>query len=164
MKKIIDEHGRVFGKVSIIDFFVILIVIVIAAALYVKFNVLDATNKTAASDTVAYTVTIYGVRGYTADAIKTGDILFDKNGGANPVGTVTDIQKVNAKKASEKADGTIVMGDYMGRYDVTLTITANGAKNDGRFLVNKIYELNVNSVRTFNTKFCTFEATITEIK
>lgn len=164
MKKIIDEHGRVFGKVSIIDFFVILIVIVIGAALYVKFNVLDATNKTAASDTITYTVTIYGVRGYTADAIETGDILYDKNGGANPVGTVTDVQKADAKKASEKADGTIVMGDYMGRYDVTLTVTANGTKNDGRCLVNKIYELNVNSVRTFKTKFCTFEAAITEIK
>ena len=34
MKKIIDEYGRVFGKVSVIDFLVVLIVLVFGAALY----------------------------------------------------------------------------------------------------------------------------------
>lgn len=164
MKKIIDEHGRVFGKISIIDFFVILIVLVIGAALYVKFNVLDVTSKTTASETITYTVRINGVRGYAADAIKAGDILYQKTGSGNPIGTVTLVEKTDAKKTSEKADGTIVMGNYIGCYDVTLTVTANGTKSGGRYFVNKTYELNANSVRSLITKFCTFDATITEIK
>lgn len=164
MKKIIDAHGRVFGKVSIIDFLVILIVVVLGAALYVKYNVLQVTNIAGKTDTITYTITIYGAREYTANGIQLDDVIYDKNGsGGNSVGTITDKTIKDAKKTSALTDGTIVNGNYEGRYDITLTIKASGAVSDGRYLVNKTYEVNTNSIRTFYTKFCTFEATITEI-
>ncbi|MCC8090826.1 MAG: DUF4330 domain-containing protein, partial [Oscillospiraceae bacterium] len=34
MKKIIDENGRLFGRVSILDLFVLLIALVLAFAVY----------------------------------------------------------------------------------------------------------------------------------
>lgn len=164
MKKIIDEHGRVFGKVSVIDFLVVLIVLVIGAALYVKFNVLEVTSVTAKTDTITYTVNIYGARSFTVDGIKIGDTIYDKNSsGGNTVGTITDIKVTDAKKAAATLDGTIVMGNFVGCYDISLTIKANGTISDGRYLVNKTYEVNTNSVRTLYTKFCTFEATISGI-
>jgi hypothetical protein len=164
MKKIIDEHGRVFGKVSVIDFLVVLIVLVLGAALYVKYNVLEATSVAGKTDTIAYAITIYGAREYTANGIRIGDAIYDKSGsGGRSVGTITDKKVTDAKKMQALSDGTIVYGNYEGRYDITLTITANGAVTDGRYLVNKTYEINVNSIRIFYTKYCTFEATITEI-
>jgi hypothetical protein len=164
MRKVIDEHGRVFGKVSIIDFLVVLIVIVLGAALYVKYNVLEVTSTAGKTDTITYAVTIYGAREYTVNGIQAGDVIYDKNGsGGNSVGTITGITATDAKKTSALSDGSTVLGNYEGRYDITLTITANGAVSDGRHLVNKTYEVNTNSMRTFYTKYCTFEATITEI-
>jgi len=164
MKKIIDEHGRVFGKVSIIDFLVILIVLVLGAALYVKYNVLEVTSVAGKTDTITYAVTIYGTREYTVNGIQTGDVIYDKNGsGGNSVGTITGKTVTDAKKNQALSDGSTVNGDYVGRYDITLTITANGSVTDGRYLVNKTYEINTNSIRTYYTKYCAFEATITEI-
>jgi hypothetical protein len=70
---------------------------------------------------------------------------------------------VDAKKASELLDGTVVMGDYEDHIDITLTISATGTVSGGRYLVNKTYEVNQSSIRTYYTKYCTFEATISEI-
>jgi hypothetical protein len=164
VKKIIDEHGRVFGKISVIDFAVVLIVILIGAALYLKYDVLDVSDKTSQSGAITYTVTIYGVRDYTVDAVKPGDLLYDKNNrGGYPIGTITGIQTADAKKASELLDGTIVLGNKVGYQDITLTVTADCTRSDGKYLVNRTYELNANSKRTFNTRYCTFEATITAV-
>ncbi|SHH92096.1 protein of unknown function [Sporobacter termitidis DSM 10068] len=165
MKKIIDEHGRVFGKVSIIDFLVILIVVVVGVALYLRYDVLNPTDSAAETGSITYTIKIYGVRDYTANALKAGDALFDKNNsGGYSIGTITDIAVSDAKKISETVDGKLVLGNYAAHYDVTVTVTAHGALSGGRYLVNKTYELNTNSNRTFLTKFCTFEATIMEIE
>jgi hypothetical protein len=164
MKKIIDEHGRVFGKISIIDFLVVLIVVLIAAGLYVKYNVLEMTSTSTETGTITYTVNVSGVRDYTLNALKAGDALYDKNSsGGYSIGTITDIKSADAKKASEMLDGSVVLGNYAGRYDVTLTVEAKGSQSEGRYLVNKTYELNSNSSRTFFTKFCTFDGTIGEI-
>ena len=164
MKKIIDEHGRIFGKISVIDIFVILIVLALGAALYLKFNVLDFTNKSAETDTLTYSVTISGVRQYTADGLKTGDLIYDTHGSSSPIGKITAINVTDAVKAAGTLDGTIVLGRYIGRYDVTLTVTADGVKSGGRYLVNKTYELNANSERELQTKYCLFEAKITGLK
>ncbi len=164
MKKVIDKQGRIFGKISVIDIFVLLIVLALGAALYLKFNVLDFTNKAAETDTLTYTVTIEGVRQYTVDGLKTGDLLYDVNSSSSAVGTITGIDVADAQKAAETLDGTTVLGRYEGRYDVTLTVTADGVISGGRYLVNKTYELNANSEREFQTKYCLFEAKITELK
>jgi archaellum component FlaF (FlaF/FlaG flagellin family) len=164
MKKIIDEYGRVFGKVSVIDFLVVLIVLVFGAALYVKYNVLEVTSVAGKTDTITYAITIYGAREFTAKGIQIGDAIYDKSGsGGHSVGTITGKTVTDAKKIQALTNGTIVYGNYEGRYDITLTITASGAVTDGRYLVNKTYEVNTNSIRIFYTKYSTFEATITEI-
>ncbi len=163
MKKIIDEHGRLFGKVSIIDLFVILIVLALGAALYLKFNVLNFTSKSGDTDKLTYTVTIEGVRQYTLEGLKAGDLLYDKNSSSFPIGTITAVDFTDAQKEAQTLDGTIVLGRYVGRYDVTLTVTADGIVSGGRYLVGRTYELNANSKREFQTKYCLFEAKITEL-
>ena len=164
MKKIIDQHGRIFGKISIIDIFVILIVLALGAALYLKFNVLDFTSKSTDTDTLTYTVTISGVRQYTLDGLKVGDLLYDTDSSSYAVGTITAIDVSEAKTAAQMLDGTIVLGSYADHYDVTLTLTADGIVSEGRYLVNKTYELNANSSRVFQTKYCSFAARISELK
>jgi hypothetical protein len=165
MKKLIDENGRLMGKISVIDIIVIVVVLIGIAALYARYGVLKTTSASAGSTPINYTLTVYGVREYTRDSIKPGDILFDKNGGGgNTIGTVTNVSWSDAKKVSEKLDGTIVMGNYENRYDVVITVAATGTVSNGRYLVSRTYELNINSIRTFYTKYCTFEGTITGIE
>ncbi len=163
MRKIVDENGRLFGKISVIDLFVILLVVVIGIALYVKYNVLDVTSTGAQTQPITYTVVINGVRDYTVNALKIGDKVYDKDSSGNSVGTITDISVADARAISEKADGTSVLGYVENCYDVTLTIQADGLVSGGRTLVNRTYELNANSQRVFITKFAAFTITITGI-
>ena len=163
MKKIIDDKGRVFGRISIIDFIVIAIVIVLGIAVYLKFNVLEVTSNSAETP-ITYEIKISGIRDYTIDGIQTGDILFDLNNDSGvSIGTIVSIASAPAQAASERLDGTFVIGNVEGRYDLTLTVEATGLESSGRYFINRTYEINANSIRTFYTKYCTFSATIMEI-
>jgi len=165
MKRIIDENGRLFGKISVIDILFILVVIAVCAAFYTKFNVLDVTNKAADTVPVTYKVTVYGVRDYTVQALKVGDLLYDNdNSGGQPIGAITKIDVQDAVRPVELDNGVIVTGPVEGCFDVTLTVRAEGiVSSTGRYLVNRTYDINVNSERIFSTKYAIFTGTITGV-
>ena len=161
MKKIIDKQGRLFGKISIIDVFVVLIVLILGAALYVKFGVLDITSQSTGSTPITYSVTTFGIREATVNDLAVGDLLFDAdNNIGTSIGKITAIDIVPATEAVRLTDGTYVMGTVQDRFDVTLTLEASGMINNGKYYVNKVYEVNANSVRTFYTKYAEFTATV----
>jgi hypothetical protein len=164
VKRIIDQNGRLFGKISIIDILFILVVAAVCAAFYVKFNVLGVTSKAVDTVPVTYSITISGVRDYTVNSLQVGDLLYDNdNSGGQPVGKITYISVQDAVRTVEKTDGTIVNGPVEGCYDVTLTLIAEGIVSGGRYLVNRTYDINMNSERIFNTKYAVFTATITGV-
>lgn len=68
--KIIDEKGKVFGLINIIDLIIILLVLLVAGGAYYKFS-----NKTvqAKQVTVEFQVLIPHVRPELVDAVKAGD-------------------------------------------------------------------------------------------
>ena len=51
-----------------------------------------------------------------------------------------------------------------GRNDVYLTLSADGLESNGRYYVNRTYEVSVNSYRNIYTKYVTCECIITEIQ
>ena len=108
---------------------------------------------------------ISGVRKFTVDNIKPGDTIYDlDNDNGNSIGTVTDVTFTPAQSAVAKEDGTYILGTIQDSYDVIVSIKATGTVTDGRSLVNKTYELNVNSERNFYSKYSSFKAKIIGIK
>ena len=67
--KIMDKNGRLFGKISVIDVLVILVVAVMAFALYVKNNTLSVTSTSAPGTTITVTVLAENLDLHVADAI-----------------------------------------------------------------------------------------------
>ena len=53
--KMIDRNGRLFGKISVIDVLVILVVLVMAAALYFK-NIQTHTGTAVTEQTITFQV------------------------------------------------------------------------------------------------------------
>lgn len=95
--KIIDNNGRLFGKISVIDVLVVAVVAVMAAALYVKSNQTH-TGTSVVEETIAFQVLVEGVPGYVQNAIQVEDQLYDKvyeSGG--PLGRVTQIEVLPGK-------------------------------------------------------------------
>lgn len=164
MSKIVDRQGRLFGKISIIDLLVILVVVVLAVALYMKRNVMEHTSPAAPTTSIVYEIKIPGVRNDTLEMYQVGDQVYDTdNDSGNAIGTITEIRTAPYQIGATYADGTYNYPEVEGRSDVYLTLEGQGLISDGRYYVNRTYEINVNSYRNIYTKYVTTECVITEI-
>ncbi|MDR3278349.1 MAG: DUF4330 domain-containing protein [Oscillospiraceae bacterium] len=161
MKKIIDENGRLFGKISVLDLVVIAVIIALAAAAYTKFNVLETTATTTKTVPTRYTVLVKNSRQTTADMLRAGDKFFTENGLA--AGTVAAVDVAPATVVSPVLDGTYAVGTIEGRVDITLTLDAQCSVTNGRYYVERTVELNVNNEQKYRTKYADFSGTILSI-
>ena len=163
--KILDRDGRLFGKISIIDVIVILVVAVLAAAIYVKSQ-MPQTGNSVSTTTVVYQMKLINQPEYMLSAIQVGDQLYDKErstGGA--LGTITDIEISEGTEQGELDDGTVAYVPAEGCYDILLTIEGEALIGaDGSVALNRIYDLGVNSHRNFNTKYAYFLGLVTDIQ
>jgi hypothetical protein len=161
MRKIIDDRGRLFGIVSFIDVFVLAVVVVIAVAVFTKFNVHDNPLTTPNTVSVSYTVKIPAIRDTTAELIYIGDNLYTDAG--TFIGTIRGIAIEDATSLEPLVDGTNVLGRIHERYDVTLTVEAQTSFSDGRYFASRVFELNVNSEQRMQTKYNLFTGIITSL-
>ena len=74
--KILDRDGRLFGKISIIDVIVIVVVAVLAATLYLKHQ-MPQTSGGVSTTTVVYQMRLENQPEYMLSAIQVGDQLYD---------------------------------------------------------------------------------------
>ena len=153
--KIIDRNGRLFGKISVIDVIVILAVIVMAAAIYVKTHK-PQTGSNVSTTTIVYQMEVHNQPEYMLDAIQVGDQIYDKErstGGS--LGTITDIQVSDGTYEAELHDGTCEVVPAQGRQGLI--------DENGNYLLNRVYNLGVNSSREFNNKYGLFLGRIVSI-
>jgi hypothetical protein len=74
---VIDEKGRLFGKISIVDILVVLVMIGLIAGVYFKFFVIDKDHNAANYDTIEYKLLIRAVRQQSVDAMEVGADIYD---------------------------------------------------------------------------------------
>ena len=164
MKKLIDENGRLFGLVSIIDVAVIAVVAVLAVALYTKDTAMPIASVADPMQTIRYEVTIDNMPAGRLDSLRIEDGIYDQETG-NPMGVIKDIRVADCEIAVLKADGTYVMAPIEDRYNVTLTVEARALVDDrGHYYVNRSNIVGVGWTMNFQTKTSLFGGTITEMK
>ncbi len=162
--KIIDRNGRIFGKISVIDLLVVIIVLVMALALYVKTNHNEITSTTTSNVPITYQLLVRGVRTYVADAVAVGDRVYDpdrSSGGS--LGTITAVEVQPGGKLAEFKDGTIDTVPVEDGVDLLLTIEGSGLITQGRYVLNRVYDLGINSSRTYCTMYAQFTGTVVDI-
>lgn len=161
--KWMDHNGRLFGKISIIDVLVLAAVLVMAAALYVKSNQTH-TGTSVTNTPITYQVLASGVRNYVADAVQVGDYMYDQDRSSNgTLGEITDIQVLPGDKMAELNDGTVDVIPAADSVNLLLTIKGSGILSEGRYLLNRVYDLGVNSSRNFYTPYAQFTGVVTSI-
>jgi hypothetical protein len=164
MKKIIDEKGRLFGFISVIDVIVLVAVIILGFAVFTRLG--DQSNPLITENTVpvTYTIKFQSVRYTVMDLMRPGDFLYAAETGAF-VGTIVDVSAAEAEVMEWILDGTYVVASSQDRYDVTVTVEVPSTYSNGRYYADRVFELNANSEHRFNTKYVTllgYIATITE--
>lgn len=160
-KKWIDERGRIFGKVSVIDIFAVLFAVAMVFAFYLRFFASETTSiRENDTDTFTYTVKIDGVRQWTVDGFHEGEKLWDSDNDTL-LGTILSIETTPAEGEVVLVDGTTVVATKDNRYDVYLTVEAEGLiSNSGRYFASRTYEVGVNSPVYFYTKYCSVSGTV----
>ncbi len=125
----IDEKGKLFGKISVIDFLVILVFLAVIAGTAYKLFGSDELSVTK-NDTFTTVVRIDGVKAFYLDALHTGEAVYELNGGK--IGTVTKIetQPYQAIFSGDKEGAYLT---YENRYTIFLTLATEGTVNSSGF-------------------------------
>ncbi len=163
MRRIIDENGRLFGAISILDVAVLLLVAMLAVAAIVKQDVLS-TSGTVNGTTVTYTVYCQYMENGLVEGLVVGDPVYDHDqdtGGT--IGTILSVEAVPATLATALPDGSLALATSPYFSDVTVTIQGDCAIVDGHYRFNGIYELGVNANRNFYTPFMGFTGYVSDI-
>jgi hypothetical protein len=160
---LLDEKGRLFGKISIIDIGVLLLIIALLGGAYYKFFVVDKDNNAAKFDTLEYKILVRAVRQYTVDAIEVGaDIYHVKTD--SPMGKIVNKEVLPATEQLTKADGTMVIAEKPGRFNVLVTIQVPGVETAYGFRANGRMDLNRESQEVMDTRMIMLETKIVDVK
>ena len=169
--KIIDKNGRLFGKISVIGLLVVGVVLVMAAALYVKNTRLDVGMEKPVPvphQPITMQVRANGVRNYVYQAIRVGDELWDRDypSGDQALGEITDIQVLNDPGTVLTAmdDGTVEMIEAEDTVDLLLTVKGSGVVGDRTYALNGVYSVGVNSNRNYATMLAQFVGTVADVR
>lgn len=165
--KIIDRNGRLFGKISVIDVLVILVVLVLAAALYFKEHQAH-TGTSVVEQPITFQIRAQGVNDYVVDAIRVGDGVYDSvyASGGRALGQITDIQVERTPGMKLKLDisgGVSGLVEAEGTVDLLITVQGQGLIDGKRYALNRVYDLGVNSSRNYYTKRADFVGTVADI-
>ncbi len=132
------KDGKLFGKISIIDIFVIILIAALALGIYSRFAVSDASVATQ-SQPLEYTMKVSNVRLGTVNALKDymGPIYDDTT--KEYLGEITDVTYEVAKVDVTLANGQFKADNSPDRYNVLLTVRVDGNVNDrGYYTANNL--------------------------
>ena len=139
---IIDNKGKLFGKVSIIDICVVLVIIVGVVGTYITFSTLNsgklndnsklALNSSAPSVSATVTFEVKGVRAVTKDGIRVGDeVYYAKDN--KFIGTISKVASKPAQNNYVANDGTFYNAVIPEKYDVEIFVDVTGKNTNTGF-------------------------------
>jgi len=121
--KLIDDKGKVFGLINIID--LVVLVFVVALVLGGAYRIYGPQQNgdvfQQEGDVVLIKGRVFDVSQYTADVVQKGDTLID-TAAQMPFGEVVSVETVPHRRLVDTAEGKVVLSEVPERYDVILSI------------------------------------------
>lgn len=164
---IIDKKGKLFGKISIVDLLILLVLVIGVAGTYFTLStvnsgkLVDNSKLTLNSATpvadATVTLEIKGVRSVTRDGLKVGDEIYTtENDEGKLLGVITEVSSKSAKQRSVANDGSVYEVDVPDRFDLSIKITTKGKDTQTGFhtesgiqiLYGKEFEIKTPIVKT----------------
>ncbi|MBR5236829.1 MAG: DUF4330 domain-containing protein [Clostridia bacterium] len=143
----LDKRGKLFGKVSIVDILVVLIVLIMAVGGFATWqkinnNVVLTENKglvkNNALDTLAVTMRFKEVRQMTLDALKVGDEVFMEDTGKY-LGEIVSVTPEPATRLIYDMNGKVIDAPVPERMDVLVVVHVPGKRlQNGYFTADNI--------------------------
>jgi len=133
----IDNQGKIRGKVSIIDIIIVLVVLALAIGFIYRQATPHIADILRADDTVYITFEVNRIRSVIAeDAVVVGDSVFRQHAARQALGTIVAVEHLPATEVMQRADGTAVNAIMEGRYSLRITIESTGNSTNSGFFAN----------------------------
>ena len=159
---IINKEGKLFGKISIVDIFVVVAILVAAFVVYTRFiagnEKVDVKNAT-----IEYQIRVKKVRETTVNALKKGGPITDTQT-KEPMGEIVNVETTPVFEEQTLADGSIVLSEVKDRYNVIMTVRTEGSANETGYYTAKNKSLHVNSGFVIANKYAETTGDIVAIK
>jgi len=133
----IDNRGRIFGKISLVDIVIVLAIVVLGGGFAYRQMSARLGQILNPSDSMYITIKEEGVRHFLVDAVDIGDVMF-RHLDRHALGTVVDIDVQPAMDFLHRQDGTVVLAEMEQRYTVIITLAAVGTINNTGYFVNGV--------------------------
>ena len=159
----IDNKGKIFGKVSIVDLLIVLLLVVAIGVTVFKFGFSAHKDVNEAGSKIEYVVKVEGVRNFTVDSIKEGAELYDDESDAL-IGVVKGIEVEKSMDYALKNDGTTVYAEKPDRYDVYLTVESDARILNGAYFANGTKEIGAFSGFKVYSEYFTFDIEVQSVK
>ena len=148
---ILDKKGKLFGKVSIIDLFVLLVIVIGVVGVFSTKSMLDKEkvlsqsgnmliSTSAKADKLEIAFEVKEVRSFTKDAIVVGDDVFVVSNDRF-LGKVVRVASVPSKRTVVTTHGKVYEAEVPERYDVTIYVDANGKKKEEGYFTDSNVKL-----------------------
>lgn len=160
---IIDKNGKLFGKISIVDIFIVLIIFICIAGAFIRFSGLLGDNK-AFNAQIEYTLQVKEVRNKSANALLKKGELYSSLADEAYLGTVVGAERSANDDYAPLADGTIVKTSAADRYDVLLTVRVDGRQTGTALYTKGGKKIEVGSLEYVATKWVSAEAEVKSVK
>ncbi len=124
--KMIDEKGRLFGKVNYFDLLIVLVILVgiigfVGLRKTENVSILNITDN----QEVELTLYIPGVRDVTVNNFSVGDVVKSAET-KKVIGEIVDIDVENQMLTTTNEAGVVVKSEVPDRFDIKLYIKAKG--------------------------------------
>ena len=124
----IDQNGRLFGKVSVLDIAVVLLFSAMVAGFVMRGGTATAAQIIGANQEFEVVLYVERVRMYSVDAVNIGDLFFEQH--AALLGEVVDFWDVTSDDIIRRDDGTFVIMESEYRRNLFIRLRAQGYISD----------------------------------
>ncbi len=129
--KVIDEKGKLFRKINVIDLLIIIVVLALALATFIKFRTSDSYMSK--DTTIEYTLLVENIREHTVEAIeKKKDAILDYET-KKEIGDIVDVEMSGASELEMLNDGKYKEVKFKDKYDLLLTIQVKGTETTDNY-------------------------------
>ena len=155
---LIDNKGRVFGLINIIDLLVILLVVAVVG----RFTLMQKQQSAGAvTRTIEVVVHVKEVRDATCNVINEGDVVKETKTNA-VLGKITNVKVVPSESIVETADGRLVVAPNPVYKDIYLTIQGSGTAGDNAIVLGS-NEIRVGTTLQLKTNMYSVTSTVMSI-
>ena len=132
----VDNQGRIKGRVSIIDIIIVLAIVGIIAGIVYRRAAPHIYDILRPDSEFIVVFEVNRIRSIIAhDTVRVGDMLFRQHE-RQALGRIIDVEHLPAIDVMHRTDGTIILAEMEDRYRAFITVECVGSITDRGFFVN----------------------------